>query len=284
MVKYFYKVLNRLKISKYFNFIIHKKINGDNLKIPIIYNIGMEHFQISEIWMIPILKSILKIKDGVFFDIGVNTGQTLLKLRSVSKEIPYYGFEPNPKCVFYAEELIRVNSFKNCVIIPVGIMTNNELLRLNFFSESETDSSASLVSDFRPNEKTYNSKLVPVFNYNSINLPSVEIAVLKIDVEGAELFVIEALIEKIKVDQPLILMEILPTYHSENKERINKQKTLETLLKNCGYIFYRIMKETNPISLNCITEIEIHSDMELVEYLILPNSFHDQIVKEFSIY
>ena len=41
-----------------------------------------------------------------FIDVGVNVGQTLLKLKSISSEINYLGFEPNPNCVNYLKNLI----------------------------------------------------------------------------------------------------------------------------------------------------------------------------------
>ena len=49
--------------------------------------------------MIDILKIVLPIENKKFIDVGVNIGQTLLKLKSVSSEIDYIGFEPNPICV-----------------------------------------------------------------------------------------------------------------------------------------------------------------------------------------
>jgi FkbM family methyltransferase len=119
----------------------------------------------------------------------------LLKLKSVNSQVQYVGFEPNPKCIFYVDELIKVNNFENTKLVPVGLMNENSLLELNFFSEAETDSSASLISNFRPNQKTYYSKYVPALNYDSLRLPIDKVAILKIDVEGAEVFVIEALLE-----------------------------------------------------------------------------------------
>jgi len=50
--------------------------------------------------MIDLLKKILLLKDGVFIDIGMNLGQTLIKLKCVDPNIRYFGFEPNPGCVY----------------------------------------------------------------------------------------------------------------------------------------------------------------------------------------
>ena len=278
----FYKFLIKLKLNKSINFIYQKSINNKSFKIPCIYNIGYDHTSISELWMIDVLEKIIKISDGVFYDVGVNTGQTLLKLKSVNPSISYIGFEPNPKCIFYVDELIKANNFKNTKLVPVGLMNENALLELNFFSEALTDSSASLISNFRPNEKTYYTKFVPTFNYNSLRLKEDKIGILKIDVEGAEIFVIEALFEKIKSDRPIILMEILPCHSTKELDRIERQKKLEEYFKIINYKIFRIKKEIEPIGIEYISTIEIHSDMNLCEYIIVPDNLEDKIVNAFS--
>lgn len=144
----FFKLLIKLKLDKYINIFFKKNINNTLFTIPIIYQIGFEHNIISETWMIDILQKINNLKQGVFFDVGVNTGQTLIKLKSVNPTIEYIGFEPNPKCVFYVDELIKANQFSNCSLIPVALMQQNELLKLHFYSETATDAAASLIQKF----------------------------------------------------------------------------------------------------------------------------------------
>ena len=52
------------------------------------------------------LENLLKKKNGAYLDIGVNIGQTLMKLKSVNPKIEYIGFEPNATCVHYVNKLI----------------------------------------------------------------------------------------------------------------------------------------------------------------------------------
>jgi FkbM family methyltransferase len=80
--------------------------------------------------------------DGIFIDVGVNVGQTLLNFRSCY-ENPYWGFEPNPSCVYYLQTLIKKNKFKNTRIIPVGLSSQNELAK--FYIKNETDSAGTIV-------------------------------------------------------------------------------------------------------------------------------------------
>jgi FkbM family methyltransferase len=277
----FFKLLRRLKFGKSLNFSFKIDINNVYFTIPVIYQIGFEHTIISELWMINIFKKIININTGSFYDVGVNTGQTLLKLKSVNPGVSYIGFEPNPKCIFYVDELIKANNFKDIKLLPVGLMSENALLELNFFSEADTDSAASLISNFRPNEKTYLSKYVPALNYNSLRLPEDKIGILKIDVEGAELFVIEALLEKIRIDKPIILMEILPCHSSIEIDRIERQKKLEDYFRKLNYKIYRVQKDQETIGIQYISTIEIHSDMNLCEYIIVPDKFEKLIVNAF---
>jgi FkbM family methyltransferase len=280
---FLYKVLNKLKLAKAVNFTLHKTVNQVNFKIPVIYQIGFEHSTLSEIWMIDILSKITTIKEGTFYDVGVNTGQTLIKLKAVNTTMPYLGFEPNPKCIFYVDELIKANGFKNCELIPIGLMNENALLQLSFYSDTETDQAASMVEDFRPDAKTFYKKYVPAFNYTTLKLTKDVISILKIDVEGAELFVIEALKQKIITDRPIILMEILPCHSDAEMNRIERQQKMEAIFIENKYKLYRVIKGTTTVQLQYIPKIEIHSNIELCEYMIVPNELEETITTKFKV-
>ncbi len=282
MKEILYKILFKLKLTKALNFTVSINLNNKKFIIPIIYGLGAEHIQISEPWMVQLLKKIIPITEGTFFDVGVNTGQTILKLNAVKPNANYIGFEPNPKCVFYVDELIAVNKIQNTKLLPVGLMLENGLLQLNFYSESNTDQAASLVQDFRPEQKVVAQKYIAAMNWNSLNIKNEKIGILKIDVEGAELFVIESILDKIKTDSPIIMMEILPAYTISNLERIERQEKLQNILIQNGYQFYRVLK-SDVVSLQKVNNIEIHSDMEMCEYVIVPKNVISKIETEFLI-
>lgn len=277
MTYLFYRILNKLGLPKLVNFTFVKYINGIRFKFPIIYSLGSEHSYTSEYWMINTIKTLYKIKSGVFIDVGVNTGQTLIKLKSVAPEVKYIGFEPNPKCIFYVEELIAKNSFANCTLYPVGLMTSTELLSLNFYSFYSTDSSASVMSDFRPDQKVVFSKAVPVFDFSSLTINPASVSLVKIDVEGAESFVILSMLERIKIDRPFILIEILPCYSQENRARIDRQNKIESIVKEIKYTIFRNKKNETTLQVEMIEAIGIHSNMDFCEYLLCPDELVPQI-------
>jgi FkbM family methyltransferase len=251
-------------------------INNERLRIPIIQGVGFGNVFISEKWMINLLSEITKIKDGAYFDVGVNIGQSLLKLRSVDLKKEYIGFEPNPVCINYTTQLIRENNFMNTTLIPVGISDTNLIFKLSLYSDDDSDPSASIVDNFRKSETVKSTRYVPCFNIlnirKSIDLPM--IGILKIDIEGAELEVISEFESLIEIHQPFIQVEILPVYDVSNQERLSRQLLIESIVNRINYCFFRIHYSEIGIfiGLQEISTIGIHANLKWCDYLIIPQS------------
>ena len=235
---------------------------------------GLTNFKISEPWMTKMLEVLtLEKSEGAYFDVGVNIGQTLVKLKSVNTSINYYGFEPNPTCIFYSKKLIELNNFQNVTLFPCGISNSNSLYELSFYSSDDTDSAASMITNFRPNQIIFKKEYIPCYNvaqvFLGINVPKV--AILKIDVEGGELEVLEGMERIIESDKPFIQIEILPVYSNENENRLERQNKIESLLKKWDYVIFRILVNSdNEIDkVQLIETIGIHSDMKWCEYLFV---------------
>lgn len=285
MNKFFIRVLNKFKILDLLNVIGSVNLNGKRLKVPVVQKVGFSNLFMSEPWMIDVLKIVLPIEGKKFIDVGVNIGQTLLKLRSVSSEIDYVGFEPNPLCVNYVHDLIKENDFNNTLIIPSGISVKNEIGVLNFFSRSDIDSAASVVSDFRPDHKIFKKEFVTLFNIDSlkniINLDS--ISILKIDVEGAELEVLNSFKIEIEEKNPIILIEILPAYNKQNISRIERQNKIQNMLQNIGYLIFRVVKQDETlIGFQEISKIGIHSNLNDCEYVMVPKVKKEIFIKNYQ--
>jgi len=279
------RILNRFKLLELLNVTGRIVLNSRKFKIPIIRKIGFENMFISEPWMTDLLKVVLKSEKRAFVDVGVNVGQTLLKLRSVDPEIKYVGFEPNPLCVFYTNNLIKENGFVNCQVIPVGISTTTDVGELNFFSELITDSSASIIPNFRPNQNIVRREYVPIFQLDQIQekIGLRDYSVLKIDVEGAELEVIQGFYKSIEQYQPVILIEILPAYSNDNVYRIERQNEIVRLVQGLGYALFRVSKQNDKFAgVVEIENIEIHSDLDRCDYVMMPKS-KKELVKDYCL-
>lgn len=278
MNKLVIKALNKLRLLNILNLQTKVKVNGQIIRVPIIRSIGLDNVYGTEPWMIQLLTQIFKFRnEGAYYDIGVNLGQTLIKVKSVNSEIEYLGFEPNPSCVFYTRELIKANSYKKTTLFPVGISNENSIYSLSLFTDDDTDSAGSIVENFRPHQTIFRKQFIPCFNIQKIfekyELP--KIGILKIDVEGAEKEVLESFEIRIKQDKPLIQIEILPVYSEGNLERLNRQNAIEEFVKKIDYSIFRVGHTTDNNDFNRLEEIKtigIHSNMKWCEYLLVPNS------------
>jgi FkbM family methyltransferase len=280
------KILKRVNFLKYFNLTSSTIVNNKKISIPVLNEIGFDNLPVLELWMCDLMKFTLSANGGFFMDIGVNVGQTLIKLRSVDSERQYVGFEPNPECVHYIDRLVKINGFKNIDLIPVGLYDRNSILTLKLYSESPADQGASLIENFREG-KVFQKINVPVFEYSDIetvrNLGS--IAMIKIDVEGAELEVLMGLKKKLIEHHPIVLVEILPAYNKEVVDRVERQNKIGVLLNEIGYEILRIHKnesKSNVERLEKLVAFDIHGNIELSDYALVPANMSEQMLNHFN--
>jgi FkbM family methyltransferase len=282
----FVKVLNKLNWLKHTNVFCDTLVNDKKIYIPVLSGVGLENIPFSELWMCDLIRYTLSIKPGFFMDIGANVGQTLIKLRAVNEERPYVGFEPNPECVHYFNVLVEKNKFKNVDLIPVGLFDQNSVLTLKLYSDSSTDQGASLIENFRDTEVRQKIN-VPVFEYRQIadTHGFQEMAMIKIDVEGAELEVLTGLKSTIIKNQPVILVEILPAYVKDLTDRVIRQNKIGQLVKELSYDILRIHKshsKRNVERLEKLPEFDIHGNMEYTDYALVPSDISETMMKNIN--
>lgn len=100
---------------------VRSNYTGFTLRVPIVHGIAPRGLMVArEFWMGDSLAAFVGTRQGAVVDIGVNVGLYLTKLRVLSDDRPYVGFEPNPSCLFYVHELIRLNGFGNCKVFPIA--------------------------------------------------------------------------------------------------------------------------------------------------------------------
>lgn len=280
MYRILVRILRKLGIIHFFKLSASKKINGRNIRIPILNGIGINNFlQLSEPWMIKVLANLIEANNtNAFLDVGINIGQTLIKLKSIDPSIEYVGFEPNPICNYYLNALIQENRFQNVECYPVGISDKTEVLDLNLYDDSLTNSSASIIRGFRGNDSILKKTKVPVFRFSALKMELRKFSLIKIDVEGAELEVLKALRDKIGKDRPIILIEILPVYSIENHFRLKRQNEIEAIVSMLNYKILRVRKEKGSfIGVDEISQIGINSNLENCDYIFVPSESFEKI-------
>jgi len=269
------KILNKLKLLKFLNLTYTIKLNKKEIIVPIHGGIGFNNLVISEPWMIEVLSVLDLDQKELFIDVGVNIGQTLMKFKSVYPSMDYVGFEPNPSCVYYVESLINYNRWDNIHLVPSGISENVGLGILEHYADDITDSSASIVSNYRDNCTVYKRDIVTLLDVHSVESTwkGKKVSTIKIDVEGAELGVLKSFQHILKRDRPYLLVEILPVYDRENKERLGSQIAIEKILSTLDYKIYRIHKDSNNQleSIELIESVGIYSNLDWCDYIFSPN-------------
>jgi FkbM family methyltransferase len=244
---YIVRVLEKTGIITLINFRLIVKLNNHRFSIPFIGSkMGTENVLLAEAWFTDIFQQLKKVisQEECFVDVGMNVGQTLLKVRSVDSTIRYIGFEPNVVCVQYLYKLIRINNIEDIRIFPVGLGSNSEILTL--YADNEFASGASMIKFFRQNQKIKFEYNTPVFNGDVI-LKNEPVGIIKIDVEGFELNVLKGIVDTIKTNRPFIICEILPNYNNEESDRFKRQLELERLLLSLDYVISRIHESKSKV-------------------------------------
>lgn len=273
----FIKVLRRIGIVDYLNLYVNASFDdGLKIVIPVLRGTGESNLTTTEPWMLDLFKSCRgHFDNGTFLDVGFNIGQTLIKYRAVFANTKYVGFDPNPFCSYYVRELVQCNRWTNIDLIPVGLSEQTAIKELFLYYESDADSTASIIKEFRGNTPVKQSFYIPVFDIRSITpiekmIDSV--SCIKIDVEGGELEVIQCCADLINRKRPLVLLEILPVYHESNKIRLDRQLKVEAIFRGLRYHCYLIVKsnQNRLQSLKKIDAIGINTDINQCDYIFVP--------------
>ena len=179
------------------------------VKIPIFHGLGLTHVANQYTWMATVVRKIHGGRPGVFVDAGANIGQTLLAVQSIRPDFPYLALEPDLEACYYLDRLIKANGWKNVSVVPLALGSKSGFVELHH--NSAGDVSASLVTSFRPPDFfTMHTKVLVEPGDDLLDrLEAGPVAVLKIDVEGGELEVIEGMRRRLSSDRPAIIMEVL---------------------------------------------------------------------------
>jgi len=279
--KYYpFRLLQKLKLLEFFNSKVTSIYAGKKFRIPILNGIGLSNLITTEEWMKDLMMKVLKLKEGIFIDVGANIGQTLMKLRSFSSA-RYIGIEPNPDCVVYLEKLIHINRIEDCIICPVGLSTNNGLLTL--YGNSPAASGASIIKYFREDVKKYLSHTHVISVMKGDELINTfasgdQIALIKIDVEGAELEVLQGLSATLSLSRPFIICEILPVYSIDKTNGAFRKERQDRVLALLGSLHYSIFRIKSRNKFEFLSDIEVHGKMELSDYVFVPNELKESFV------
>jgi FkbM family methyltransferase len=148
---------------------------------------------------------------GVLFDIGANVGFfSLLGSRLVGPAGSVYAFEPTPDNVAAIECNVALNSFQNVTVIAKAVSSRPGHSRL-YVVDDQSWSRLEEVGEHPLTERVIDVELVAIDDaVRDGKLPPP--TVVKIDVEGAEVAVIEGMRETLRDHRPALICELHGTH------------------------------------------------------------------------
>ncbi len=265
------------------NFSVRAEIAGKSLRIPMLYGQGPQNLALLEPGIFGAFKLLFALRPGTFIDVGVNVGQTLLKVKALDPGRPYVGFETNPRCCQYVEELIRMNHFADCALVPAGLSDRSGLTTLWLRPNVGFDPSATTIDEVCDARDSLRAQWAAICRGDDV-LPDLDIeqlAVVKIDTEGAELEVLTGLAKTIGRFRPFIVCEILPVVDERTpagRTRLARQLEVQRLLAEWQYDMFRLHADTR---LEPVDAIGVHNDLALTNYLFVPCEVRQQVTHTF---
>ena len=197
-------------------------------------------FQYSEQSDLLVFTSFIDQK-SVILDIGANTGIYSILSAKLFDNVQVHSFEPNPINLKRLEKNISINALTNIKVVPKAVGSEKKKIAFNIPEKEIISDTSSAIEKF--SKSTYKGELtwksieveqISIDSYCQLNeLKTVDL--IKIDVEGYELHVLEGAKKTLKDHQPIILLE---TFQGEE----GKAK-LQYIVQENGYFIYTILSE-----------------------------------------
>jgi FkbM family methyltransferase len=226
-----------------------------------------------------VMARILAERKGAFIDVGANVGQTLLKLLKIDPARDYVGFEPQLSSALCVENFIHDNGLNNHTILAVGLSDSDSVMKFGVRFENDTTASSNL--DARPKEFYKYHFTVPARKGDTVlaDLGVKEVAMLKIDVEGAEIQVLTGFAETIRSAKPVVVFECLPKILLTTKQRLpediielrcKNNKLISQFFRNAGYDLFEI----KPDETGTMVAVEAISaaEAQIKNYIAIPKA------------
>ncbi len=213
------------------------KVNMNGYMGGAIYWTGLHHVN-EYIYLHKILR-----QDDVFIDVGANQGEFTLLAASICYQGHVYAFEPVAVNYKLLKENIGLNHFKQVSTFDVGLF--NEVKTTEIFTPVFNDGGQGLnegVSTlFKPeNDQEIQTEEIKLAVFDDLLFGKLErFDVLKIDIEGAELFALQGMKRSLEKFKPQILIEI---NHPSDQSHGYSPKDIVQFLNSLGYRSYTLFR------------------------------------------
>ncbi|MDR3347996.1 MAG: FkbM family methyltransferase [Acidaminococcales bacterium] len=154
---------------------------------------------------IPFAAAYIRGKD--FIDGGAFTGDSALGFEGYAPKM-IYSFEPLPGNYHYLRQTIKINNLKRVLPMQLGLGNKRESLYIKYNPEAEAVDSASLIMDNERNTEEVKIDITTLDDFAGEN--KLDVGLIKLDVEGFEMKVLQGAQKTIREKRPVLLISI---YH-----------------------------------------------------------------------
>ncbi|MBS1682687.1 MAG: FkbM family methyltransferase [Bacteroidetes bacterium] len=184
-------------------------------------------------------------KDMVAIDVGANLGEYTVFMAKRLGEGSVYSFEPMSSTRQQLEENIKLNQFKNVVVVGHGLSDREHQLQIH----EVDDAHEGLATFYLGDRKVKNSFEVQLKKLDdeieSLGIKKIDF--IKIDVEGSELPALKGSLQSINKWKPIILVEVNePTYRAAGYSL----DELQRFFSEINYKPHQISKNGSLVSVN----------------------------------
>jgi FkbM family methyltransferase len=266
------RALRRTGWLKKVRLVLPMRLSGRVVWVPVVRGTGFSHIVDHEPFMDHVLRRTVPFFPGVFLDVGVNVGQTLIKLKSVFPNMDYVGLEPNPLCVDYTRDLARRNGWDHVRLEETALAQKDGRSELLLWSGAEDDPSATLIHDFRPYRGGQRTISISCTTWRALEDRAAigPLGVVKVDVEGSEHEVLQQLEPRLLTDRPLTIVEVLPTYAPPIVERMQRRELLNDLCQRCALDILRILHLGPSLNFEPLERFGVSTDLAQSDHLLIP--------------
>jgi FkbM family methyltransferase len=193
-----------------------------------------------------VLAGLLQGRPGAFVDVGANYGQTLALLLAIDPQRRYIGFEPQLACCQCIEQFILDNGLSQMHVLPLALSDSNGIAR--FHASHPGD----LLGSLQPEHHALQSGAATAVSWVAMRvgdevleeIEAGDIALVKVDVEGAEHRVLRGFTRTFSSHRPALVFEFLPNFVGAERtalppeacrEHRARAGEIEALLQRWGY-------------------------------------------------
>jgi FkbM family methyltransferase len=223
-------------------------------------------------WLEKVLSS---TKNKVYYDVGANYGYFCLTLAPKASHV--YAFEPVSRTNDILLRNIKRNKLSNITVYKLGLSDKKSNMKINLYRSSGHNSlflRDSLKAD--PNNLVGQEvidlvTLDDLIQEENLNPPDL----IKIDIEGGELYALRGAREVIKKYQPVLVIEYLEI------EKIYRdigcfRSDLLTELESHNYVIYGIAADFTDLTVYPIAKFD---EIEITNIIALPKNMEDIILE-----